>query len=161
MLLKGKEIGLLLIFGKSTADPCSIWFSFEDREMLDYAESLLQKAERVWRACEKREPPERVDPGAGLCFDCDYLTVCAPPMVFGEPARMLDDRRIEALLEKREGLEEAKREYDEVHKELRKALQGVQTAVIGNWIVEGKEVKKASYVVPEGSYFTFKARRIE
>ncbi len=157
MLLKGSEIGLFLIMSKQSNQPNHIWFDFNDDNLLNYAESIIQKAERVWGAIQKKELPERIDPKQGLCLDCDFVQHCQPPLWFGDEAIQLD-KRVEELLDRRADLQPFNSEFDKINKELKRLLEGVQNAVAGRWLIQGTLVERKGYVVENGTYWkhTFK-----
>ncbi len=161
MLFRNSEIGLFLWFEKLTSMPHHFWISFNDEGILEYTEELLKKAERIKVAVEQQIPPERISPSEGWCLDCDFAHVCHPPIWFDKDAKFLNDPKIVELLERREELSVANAEYQKVSKMLNEIFNGIDYAVVGNWIIQGKAVERKGYEVKATTYWSWKAKRIE
>jgi hypothetical protein len=165
MLLHDAEIGLFLTFSKVTAitwgTPFHIWFNLtEDNELLEYGESLLKKAERVWGDIEAKRPSPRVDPKKMICYDCDFLHVCLPPMYFGKEAKVIDNERLIWMLNRKVELEPYSGEYNKLKEELKKILNGIESAICGDWIISGKLAERNGMTVPPFTFWNWKARKV-
>jgi hypothetical protein len=162
MLLRGTMLGLFLNCGKLDADPTHIWFDLEnDVDLLNYAESVLQKAERVWKAIEAKTPCPRIDPGEGICLRCDFFLPCSPPVYFGETANILDNSRLVKILDRMEEIREPNSEFERLAKEKKEVLEGISNAIAGPYIIEGKKVRRKGFTVEESTYWRHDIKKVD
>lgn len=166
-LLHDKELGLFLIFSKDTAvswdmdHPFHMWFNLdEDRELLDYGEFLLKRCDRTWDCIRKKTPPNRIDPKEGICIDCDFIIPCEPPMWFGDGAMQFKDGVIANLLDKRADLAPFNSDFEKVNRQLKKLLEGVESGVAGDWIIQGNKVEVEGRTQDAYSYWRHSYKRI-
>ena len=160
MFLRASRYGLFLAFNKLNAEPTHIWLDFEDSTVIQYCESLLKKAERVWTAIEKRIPPERISPQEGICLDCDFLTTCEPPIYFGEGIKNIEDKNIIQILNRMEMLHANHAEYEALSKERKAILEGIEDAVAGPYLIHGSIVKRKEFTVKASSYWKHKITKL-
>ena len=153
MYLRASRYGLFLVFNKMNSEPSHIWLDFEETRVINYAEGLLQKAERVWEAIEKRQPPERVSPSLGICLDCDHILNCQPPIYFGEGVRNIESTDIVKILARMERLHPANLEYQDLLKQRKEILTGIEDAVAGPYLIHGKLTKRKEFTVAASSYW--------
>jgi len=68
--------------------------------------------------------------------------VCFPPMDRKglQELKPEDEERLVPILDRRGELEEARTEYEAADREAKKALKGLDQAVVGKWLVQGKEI---------------------
>jgi len=99
-----------------------------------YAESLLQKAERVNKAVETETPPEKINQPSE-CSRCDFASLCMPELQTGGEMVMAGEEAAE-MLETMMSLEEYKKEYDRLSKRL-----------FGGILVKGKDAIVGNYIV--------------
>jgi hypothetical protein len=161
MLLKGNGVGLFLIYSKANTMPHHIWFDFDQAGLIEYGEELLQKAERIWSCIEAKIPADRVDPGKGLCFDCDFLHLCKPDMYFGPGAQTFEDERMVTLLDRYYELAPFTAEFEKVKKDLKNILNGVENGVAGPYIISGKRIEVGPKSASDGySFWKWKAKKV-
>ena len=160
MYARNSQLGLFLFFNKMNAWPQHIWVDFYQPGLLEIMEGLIQKADRVHAAVKAGTPPPWIDSKEGWCFDCEFVHICNPPMFFGEGAKFMDDPKIVQLLDRREEIAPYNTEYLKINEELKKIFYGVESAVCGPWIIEGKSVEKKGYEVRATTYWSWKARKI-
>lgn len=142
--------------------PHHIWFDFDEPGIIEYGEELLQKAERVWKCIEEKTPAERVNPKEGLCFDCDFLTICEPDMYFGKEAVMMEDERLVRLLDRMNEIAPLSTEHERIRRDLKKVFDGVESAVVGPYIISGKLIEIGPKKAQEGSsYWKWQAKKIQ
>lgn len=156
MVLQGVERYWLLLKNKQNGKIKIIEFRMDD-EILQAAEAMLQKAERVNRLIQigEQPPTESKISDADYCSECPFFDTCLPDLAFGPGAAMLTDEQatdLAAMLDRREELSAAAKEYDEVDKEAKgtvKALElaGYNKVVAGDWICSVKETAKKEYTV--------------
>jgi len=147
MYLRASRYGLFLAFNKLNSKPSHIWIDFEDNEVISYIEGLLQKAERVWKAIEEKKPPDRISPEAGICLDCDFLTICEPPIYFGEGVKELENRDLIRILNRMELLKNNYDEYRNLDEQKKEILKGIENAVLGPYLIHGKKIRRKEYTV--------------
>lgn len=129
---------------------------------LDYVftEGLLKKAERIQRAVETDNPPDR---HAGpWCERCPFVTVCCPDRNMGPGVHVLDDQELVAMLEKREALKAAAKEYGEIDEQVKAAIKAAPAApeyLVGAYVIARKEVERRPYQVAAGKYDKIEIRR--
>jgi hypothetical protein len=112
----------------------------------DFAESLLQKCERINNHVANETLPDTID-DIDICERCDHFgRNCDPSLNFGEGATFIEDDEFILLLERREELKPLVKEYKELDEIRKKKLQGVAQAIAGPFLITGKENKKGSWL---------------
>jgi len=143
MLMDGKDRGLFLFKNKSTGAMKEIWMELD----YDYAEGILKKAEAVNRHVKDGTVPAPIDYDENTCDDCPFAHICNVERV-GKEVEIVDDENLASMLDRLETLKPAAKEYADIDKELKAALEG-RKALIGSWFVDGKWRDYTSYEVPE------------
>ena len=88
-----------------------------------------------------------------VCRYCPFLTLCVPEALREKGVEIWENSDIEELLNKRERLLPLKKEFDEIEKALKKALEGVDNVIIGSYLIKGKWIERKEYHVPAGRYW--------
>jgi hypothetical protein len=156
-VLIGVERYLMLLKNKSTGAIKIIEFHLDD-EGYQAAEAMLKKAERVNHLVQIGEPPSPAQKlgDADVCCECEFFDTCLPEIAFGPGATVLSEEEateLSAQLDRREALEPAKREFDQIDREVKGsikalALGGTNKVVAEEWIATVKDVGKDAYTVP-------------
>ncbi len=143
LLQTAQEIGGFILKNKTTGEMKPIWMAID----YDYAEQILKRAERVYAALAKEEPPARVN-DFDICSDCPFKAICLPDMKAGPGVRMIDDRELAALLDRRESLEKQGKEFAAVDGEIKDEAKiiGKGEYVCGSWLLRVKEVQTTKKV---------------
>jgi hypothetical protein len=116
---------------------------------LDLVEAFLAKAERVLDAVIAGTLPPFLPDDPSECRRCPwYGAVCNPPLEGGEAYRVLTDPTLEALLERREAVKAAGKEFLDLDKEAKQHLRGVTAGVIGPFAITGKWGKQSRLDLP-------------
>ena len=153
MLHFGKEKGFFAITNKLTGETKFIEMTFD----YDYCESLLQKAERIYKAIEDGTPPE-------ACEDISFCEGCALAHVCGEcrrvPADIDLDEELDELIMRKEELAAAKKEYDKVDKEIKAKIGEREKVITGHFLVQRKSFEKAAYTVPASTQYRVYIKRL-
>lgn len=153
MLHFGKEKGFFAITNKLTGETKFIEMTFD----YDYCESLLQKAERIYKAIENGTPPE-------ACEDISFCEGCALAHVCGEcrrvPADIDLDEELDELIMRKEELAAAKKEYDKVDKEIKGKIGEREKVITGHFLVQRKSFEKAAYTVPASTQYRVYIKRL-
>lgn len=143
LLMDNKETGLFLFKNKSTGAMKEIWLHLD----YDYAEGILKKAEAVNRHVKDGTTPEPIDYDENICDDCPFAHICNVERV-GKEVEIVDDEGLAEMLDRLDALKAAAKEYAEIDKELKTALEG-RKALIGSWFVDGKYRDYTSYEIPD------------
>jgi CRISPR/Cas system-associated exonuclease Cas4 (RecB family) len=154
LLNSGRECGLFYLISKQTYAPKVLWVDLD----YDYAEEICRKLERVNEHVAAGTLPEPIrDPE--VCEGCGFVHICLPE-IKGQALEITDDPRIEELLARREELQAARREYEVVDGELKKAFEGREKIVVGDWLITGKEMHRRGYTVADSTYWQSKIVRL-
>ena len=143
MLMDNKDRGIMLFKNKVNGELLQIDFVLDD-QFLEYLETVLKKLERVNEYCEKDELPP-VTPISD-CDRCGFCTtLCFPDRDFGPGFKiMLPDPEIERLLNRRDELQEARKEYEMIDKDLKAMFSG-QNSIVSGWRIVSKEQGRDYY----------------
>jgi CRISPR/Cas system-associated exonuclease Cas4 (RecB family) len=155
LLLGNAEKGVILFKNKVTGELKEIPVTLD----YDYGESLIQKAERINEHIRKKTLPDPIDWDEYICSDCGYGHIC-----LNEAKRtgleILEDPELEKKIVRREELKEAKKEYEDLDQEVKKTLQGIERAVIGEFIITGRMQEKKEYLAKASSFWVTKIVKI-
>ena len=153
MLHFGKEKGFFAITNKLTGETKFIEMPFD----YDYCESLLQKAERIYKALEDETPPE-------ACEDISFCEGCALAHVCGEcrrvPADVDLDEELDKLNERKQEHAPAKAEYEKNDKEIKSKVGERDKVITGGYLIQRSEVKRKGYTVPDSVYYKLNIKRL-
>lgn len=153
MLHFGKEKGFFAITNKLTGETKFIEMAFD----YDYAESLLQKAERIYKALETETPPDTCD-DISCCETCSLAHIC------GEcrrvPADIDLDDELDELINRKNDLAAAMREYKEVDAEIKKRVGEREKVITGQYLIQRNSFVKKEYTVPESTQYRINIKRL-
>lgn len=153
MLYFGKEKGFFALTNKLTGQTKFIEMPFD----YEYAESLLQKAERIYKALETETPPEACE-DINICENCSFAHVC------GEckrvPADIELDDELDELIAKREELAESKKEYEKTDKEIKARVGDREKVITGQYVIERKAFEKKAFTVPASTQYRMTIKRL-
>ena len=160
MILQGVDRYWLLLKNKSNGQIKIIEFVQND-ELLDCAEAMLAKAERINHLVQiGMAPPDTTkisDPD--LCNECEFFDTCLPQLQLGPGAVVLteeDAAELALMLRRRAELDAAASEYDQIDKEVKAAIkaaasEGQDKVVIEDWIASIKTIEKKAFTIPAHS----------
>lgn len=154
MLHFGKEKGFFALTNKLTGETKFIDVPFD----YDLGEKYLSKAERIYKALEEKKAPEACE-DITLCENCPLAHIC------GEcrrvPADIEVDDELDDLINRKQELAEAKKEYEQVDKQI-KLKVGERTKIItGTYLIERKEFVKKAFTVPESVQYRLSIKRLQ
>lgn len=155
LLMEGVESGILYIKNALTWEPKCIWVELD----YDYADRIVRKLEEVNRHVEEGTVPEGIN-DADICPDCPFFHICLPE-IKGQDLPIEDDSELISLLSEWEELKPLAARYNEIDGLLKKRLEGVEKAIVGNWLITGKYVERKGYTVEPGVYWQRKIRKID
>ena len=155
LFMANRERGLMILRNKSTSQLKPLWaYLFEHEE---YAESLLQRAEKVNAALRDgtQNLAQLSDPD--VCEECEFAARCAPPITFTPPL-LAQNQAFIALLDRRGEVAGMAAEHSEVDAQVKKSLRHVdwhngkpdeppaKTLLAGGWVVT-RSVRKDGVAV--------------
>ena len=153
LLLSGYEIGAFILKCKDTGEIRVIWMQ------IDYAflEGVIQRAERVTKALAAEQPPERTK-DIELCLKCPYRHVCLPEIAFGEGVQILGGQELTEMLERRDQLQAASKEFDEIDKSIKALAKatGEGEKVAGDFLINVKKKSKKAFSFAASEYLEVK-----
>lgn len=148
-----KEKGFFALTNKLTGETKFIEMPFD----YEYAESLLQKAERIYKALETEQPPEACD-DISVCESCSLAHVC------GECRRVptdIDlDEELDALIDRKNELAAAKKEYEQIDKEIKARVGERDKVITGQYLITRSSFVKKAFTVPEGVQYRVTIKRL-
>jgi hypothetical protein len=116
---------------------------------IDRMEEFLNKAEAAFAHREQGTLPDFTQ-DVEECKRCQfYGSVCNPPLLSGKGAMVLMDPELEHMLERRTELYEVAHEYDRLDAKLKERFHGMELAVAGKFLIQGKWGKHTYYEYPE------------
>ena len=149
----GKETGFFALTNKLTGETKFIEVHMD----YDFGEQCLSKAERVYDALAKNEPP-------AACEDISFCESCPLAHICGECRRIptdIDiDEELDSLIQRKEELASAKKEYDQVDKEIKQKVGEREKLITGHYLIERKSFVKKSYTVPESTQYRINIKRL-
>lgn len=152
LIMDEKEEGLFILKNKVNGrlKQIPIFLDYE------YAEGLIQKAERINLHVQAGTLPERIPWEDGACEYCPFGHICLPS--HEEKGTLLNDPELELKLDRRGELKPLVDEFNELDKEIKEKLKEIPEVVIGNWIIKGKWIDKKEYTVQASRYWQMQIR---
>lgn len=116
---------------------------------LDRMEEFLTRAERVLDAHATGTLPPYLDNDPAECQRCPfYGSTCNPPLAALNPMQIIADPDLEAALTRREALTAAADEYDQIDRDVKKKLRGIEHGLVGAFAVRGTWGKSSRVELP-------------
>ena len=149
MLKFGKEYGFFALINKLTGQIKFIRVEFD----YEYCGKILDKADFINKCLKDKTPPDACDE-IGFCENCNLAHICGSCKRI--PADIEVDGELEELINRKQALAAAKKEFEELDKQI-KALVGERDKIItGNFLVTRKAIEKQGYTVePRTEYRVF------
>lgn len=116
---------------------------------LDYGlcEQIVQQLERAWEFVQKKEYPDPIAYNPKICDWCPWEFLCSKTTV-NKPAEFINNKELEAMMERRFELEPAAKEYKEIDEQIKAPFKknGVLNAIIGTkFEIVGRKQARTSY----------------
>lgn len=148
-----KEKGFFALTNKLTGQTKFIEVPFN----YEYAESLLQKAERIYKALETNTPPDSCD-DVSVCENCSLQHICG--QVKRIPADIELDDELENLINRKQELATAKREYEEIDKEIKARVGEREKVITGSYLITRNKIERKEYVVPARTEYRLNIKKL-
>lgn len=153
MLHFGKQYGFFALTNKLTGETKFIEMPFD----YEYAESLLQKAERIYKALEDGVSPEPCE-DISICEGCSLAHVCGECR--RKPTDIEIDGELDELIDRKQELAAAKKEYEEVDKQIKARIGEREKVLTGKYIVTRTSFVKKAFTVPESTQWRMTVKRL-
>jgi hypothetical protein len=137
MLMSGSDLGLFYLKNSLTWYPKSIWVTLAEK--MPYVYGLIDKLREVNYHAEKGIVPEIWPADISICDRCGFFLPCEPIKHFGAEAQIMLQTELEDLLDERGRLQDSYKRYGVVDKQVKEQFEGVEKAICGHWLIEGKE----------------------
>ena len=116
---------------------------------IDYGlcEQILQQLERAWEYVKKKEYPKPISYNPKICDFCPFELLCTK-MTENKPAEFIDNKELEAKIDRRFQLEAAAKEYKELDEQIKAPFKknGVLNAIIGTkYEIIGRKQTRTTY----------------
>lgn len=153
MLKFGKEVGFFALTNKLTGETKFIEVPLD----YDYGEKMLSKAERIYAALEAGTPPDACD-DVSLCENCSLAHICGQCKRI--PADVDLDDELDELINKKQELAAAKKEYEKVDAEIKAKVGEREKVITGEYLIERKSFTKKAFTVPESTQYRLTIKRL-
>jgi len=145
LFASGEKNGILLLPGSGFPKLIPV----ELYPYLDKVEEFLQKAERALDHKEAGTLPDFIQ-DADECKRCSfYGSVCNPPTMSGEGVMVITDPEVEQMLERREELAEASKEYKKIDDKIKSRFRELEYGIAGKFLLHGSWGKNTVYEIPD------------
>ncbi|MDP2895035.1 MAG: hypothetical protein Q8Q12_00575 [bacterium] len=124
-----------------------------------YAESLIQKADRINVAVESGVPPVKLN-RPDECGRCEYAHICLPELIGTGTLEFCMDPELEDLLIEREPLLEPRRRADQIDKLLGKRLVPGKDLAVGKFLIQWEQRHRKETVIPASDYWQKKVTAV-
>lgn len=153
MLKFGKEKGFFALTNKLTGETKFVEVPLD----YDFGEKMLSKAERIYDCINKKTPPP-------ACDDISYCESCTMAHVCGECRRVptdIDlDEELDELINRKQELAVAKKEYEQIDKEIKQKVGEREKVITGQYLIERKSFVKKGFTVPESVQYRMNIKRL-
>lgn len=153
LLMDNKERGVFLFKDKTSGAIKEIWMDVD----YELGEETLKRAEAINAHLTAGTLPEPVNDDM-WCEGCAFEHICLPEHIGKEVE--IDTGELATWLDRQAALKEAKKEYDEVSDLIKKAVEGREKILAGEWFISGKWYERKSYTVPDSRYWRSSIKRV-
>lgn len=148
-----KEMGFFALTNKLTGETKFIEMPFD----YEYAEGLLQKAERIYKALEDGTPPDACE-DISYCENCSLAHLCSD--VRRVPTDIIIDEELDALIGRKMELQPLASEYKKVDSQIKKMVGERDKVLTGQYLIQRKLITKEAYTVPASSYHRYSIKKL-
>lgn len=138
MLCKDTESAIMLCKNKSTGAVAQINMRLD----YEYAERLLQRAERINSHIMRGTMPERIPWDEDVCGNCAFVNLCCPDQAAGPPIAFVEDIKALERLEERAETEKAHKTFASADKWIKSWVHerypDTQRITVGAFLLEKK-----------------------
>ena len=151
LLMTGQEYGCFIMKEKGTGELKVIWGQLD----YDYCEKLLKRAERVYAALEKEEPPAKIN-DFNVCEKCKFRHVCLPDIQLGEGIAIMENKALLDCLDTWWNLRDDAKAWGKIDKAIKNACKATETT--GEKIIGDYLLKISSYTMNKKVPITYETK---
>jgi len=141
LLMDNKEKGVFLFKCKTSGAIKEIWMDID----YNLGEETLKRAEAINTHLAAGTIPEPINDNM-WCDGCAYAHICLPEHTGKEVE--IDTGELATMLDRLEELKPIVTEYEEIDDQVKRAVEGREKVLAGNWLVLGKWMDRKSYDIP-------------
>jgi hypothetical protein len=142
---EGVEMGILVFTRPGLPKLIPVYLN----DHMDLVEGFLTKAESALDHKEAGTLPNYIQ-DAEECKRCYfYGSVCNPPIMSGQGAQIITDPEVIDMIKRHDELEKSSDEYETLDKALKAKFRGFESAIAGNFLIQGKYQKNTTYQISE------------
>jgi len=157
LMLARENEGILILKNRSSGEIKEIIVQANERMWAE----IRVKCETINTFVDKQVTPNFQEGlNEEICTTCKFAHVCLPDVKRKNDLKIIEDEELISLLERRKRLKAFYDEYREVDKLITKKLEGIEKAIIGNFIVYGRWIERKGYTVPPTRYWSKRIVRI-
>lgn len=153
MLHFGKEKGFFALTNKLTGETKFIDVPFD----YELGEQYLAKAERIYKCLAENTLPD-------TCEDISQCEGCSLAHLCGDMRRIPTDIELDDelgdLCKRKEELAAAKKEYEDVDKQIKAKVGEREKVIAGDFLITRKGFVKKAYTVPESTQYKISIKRL-
>jgi len=139
LLMDNKDEGVFILVNKTTGQIKVITVPLD----YEYAETLLQKAERIDKYVERNELPPHIEE-KNICANCSFKHICLPDL--GDNADFIEGALVDMLIERDElvkrveasDIPSCQKRIKEIDDIVKKVTEGKTTTFAGSFLISGK-----------------------
>jgi len=149
-----KDIGIFYLKNKVSGKGKQIVMPFDEELFLETKENI----EKVNEYVKSKEDPPAIDHDESLCGKCSFVMSCLPDRKPSE-LEIVTDEELALVLDSRNLLLEAHKQYEKIERYLKKKLPK-KKVVVGDYLIDGKFIKRKAYAVEAGEYWKRSIQKI-
>lgn len=148
-----KEQGFFALINKLTGKIKFISVKFD----YEFCEEILERAEYINKCLSDKTPPDACD-DISFCEGCSLQHICGQCRRI--PADIEIDDSLDELINRKEELSPAYREYNEVNDQIKKRVGQREKVITGQYLIQRKSFTKAAYTVPESTQYRITVEKL-
>ena len=139
LYLASIEEGLFYLKDKQTLEPKEIWMNLD----YGFAESLLQKAERINKHMADGTLPDQIS-DFSVCEYCEFNHICLPPTASSPVDFMLNHEKEEweTNLKRWDELKPTSKEFLELDKRIKAFFKDKPDTIVGDFMIKHRESER-------------------
>lgn len=123
------------------------------------ADGLMKRFKEIDTLVADKSDPPPITYDDGICGRCGFLALCYPPRDYGEGAEIVVDQGFLDMLARHQELKAAQSEYSALDEAITKRVKNHPLILAGDYVIEGKELSRKGFTVPESTIWRKTIRR--
>ena len=134
--LRNKPKGLLYLKGLPSGKSKIKTLELLEGKPLDYIHLLMENLMKIKAHVKNNTLPDRIPYDDEICDKCSAASICTPDRL--ATVKPIINEVLEKLLEEREVLKEASKQYTELDKKVKKQIKGYEHILVGTFEIKVK-----------------------